>query len=206
MIISRNSKKKIFHSENVELCPYARRIKKENRQHVEESRATQNGYCACSWCLGQHGAYLRLMKNPNQFGKFKIRMMYYWDRENKALCVKTKAGMWKITRDDFEDATVFHMNSSVFNKFKETSGWPKTQRKHFHKQTDIDPNSSLSRILYYISEHDRAKLVSGGDWKKLPQDTKRQKKHYKSAKKREQKKQIRNVYKIFKQLEQKKGA
>ena len=207
MIVSRNSKKKVFHSENVELCPYAGRIKKENRMHGNEERLIQEGYCACSWCLGMHGAYLRLRKNPNQFGQHKIKLLYYWDRKNNALCVRTKAGMWKIVSDSFaNEITVFHMNKSPFNNYRGSQGWPKAQNRQFHRQKDVDPRSSLSRVLNYISEHDRAKMVSNGDWKKLPRDTKRQKEHYKRAKKKNKKKEIRNVIRLIEKMEQKKGA
>ena len=71
----------------------------------------------------------------------------------------------------------------------------------FHRQQDVKGAHSLEKILNYVKEHDKAKVIMDQDWRMLPTRTKKQKKYYKNAEKREKRRQVRNVFSLFAQLE-----
>lgn len=55
--------------------------------------------------------------------------------------------------------------------------------------------------MCYVSNHDKAKEIIADDYKKLPQDTKKQRKYYRTAERKSKGRQIRRVDSIFLMLE-----
>ena len=76
----------------------------------------------------------------------------------------------------------------------------------YHRQTDVKPTSSLHRLINYIVEHDKAKLIIMDDYRKLPRETALQRKYYrkaeKKAKSRERKMARIRLDDLFRQIEE----
>jgi len=85
--------------------------------------------------------------------------------------------------------------------FEKEKNYEELTHGSFHRQQDVKGTHSIERILKYVKEHDKAKVIMDEDWRMLPTRTKRQKKYYKSAEKRDKRRQVRNVFSLFEQLE-----
>ena len=69
-----------------------------------------------------------------------------------------------------------------------------------HRQRDMKSTASFEKILNYVIAHDKAKVIIQNDYRKLPQSTKKQKKYYEIAKRKEQRREIRRVRKRIDEL------
>ena len=197
MVISRESKKKVYHRED---CIYAARISSENKKYVSEAKLKKLGYKECEWCGGLHGVYLNLRKNPRHYLKNAKSMKYYWDNFSKALCVQTYAGFWKIVKSwNTGKYALYHLNHSVFVEKRD----PKARMNgRHHRQTDVEQTTDIPKLLLYISEHDKAKqILQQKDYRSLPQKTKRQKKYYRKAAKKARKQYNKHMDYLFKQIQ-----
>lgn len=72
----------------------------------------------------------------------------------------------------------------------------------FHRQMDVKPTESMEKIVDYIVAHERAKVTIMNDYRKLPRSTKKQKRYYKAAKRKDRQNAARRVENIFTTLEQ----
>nr|WP_300840197.1 hypothetical protein [uncultured Acetatifactor sp.] len=61
------------------------------------------------------------------------------------------------------------------------------------------------KYLKYIKEHDRFKQNAPKDYRKLPQSTERQKRYYRTAKKREEKRSAKRLDSLFLMIEKQEG-
>lgn len=75
----------------------------------------------------------------------------------------------------------------------------------YHRQGDMADSDSIMKYLKYIQKHDEFKLNMPVDLRQIPQDTKLQKAYYKSAKKREVKRNARHLDRLFLMIECKEG-
>ena len=71
----------------------------------------------------------------------------------------------------------------------------------FHRQKDVKATPYIENILSYVEDHDRAKGIIAEDYRRLPQQTRRQRKYYRQAERRERRNQVRRVWDIFEALE-----
>ena len=173
-------------------CPYVRRMKKKSV--VDEQRAKERGLCECRFCRSTRGLAYRYQK------LVLSDMECCYDKIDDAICFKTSKGFWKLIWKE-EDNTwrLFHLNHGCFWKDRPAKDM---MRRSFHRQTDVPPMTSISKIVNYIREHDRNLEISDGDYRKMPRSTKKQEKYYKKAKKKARRKEIQNVYKILDQINQ----
>ena len=196
MIISRSPKAKVFHQED---CPYVNKISKKNRKHLKIEEARKHGYCDCFFCGGLHGIYLKTQKYPDMFGeKERKYISFYYDWKNQALFMRTYMGLWKVIDDNAGEYLLYHLNSSMFDR---EASIAKLAARTFHRQGDVAPTQNLYNLVNYIYRHDKAKSRADGDYRKLPKKTKTQKRYYKQAKKKDRRKKLRSIDKIFKELE-----
>lgn len=72
----------------------------------------------------------------------------------------------------------------------------------FHRQIDVKATESMEKIVDYIAAHDRAKATIMNDYRKLPRSTKKQKRYYEAAKRKDKRNAVRRVDDIFAVLEQ----
>ena len=196
MVISSKSNQMIYHKED---CPYVKRMQKKYSRYISEQGALGKGYRPCSYCGGLHGVYVKFNSDPKMFGRLHDGITASFDRIDKALCFRTDNGFWKVLEQgEPESYRLWHLNHGHFDNSLSDKV---LMRRSFHRQTDVKPTSNMQRIVQYISDHDRAKKIIDNDWKKLPKNTPKQRKYYKQAKRREQKKQGRRLDRLFEQLE-----
>ena len=196
MVVSRNSKKKVYHEE---FCPYAKRIAGKYRKHLTKEQARSKGYKPCEFCGKTHGLYYRMQKFPDQYPAELKKMRISFDKEWSAICFNTGSAFWKIMW--YQEATgfrLYHLNKEYYSP--QVSDKCLAKRK-FHRQKDVKPSGDVRYLIKYIAKHDQAKQIMYDDWRKLPKQTKTQKKYYKQAKKKAKRKAINRVNDIFKQLE-----
>lgn len=203
MVISRSSKKKVYHQE---YCPYAKRIDKKYRRYITEQKAKSKGYSECAWCGGLHGKYLLANVEPEMYGERQrkaVKLSY--DTKQKALCFRTKIAFWKLVKSwNTDNYLLFHLNGESFDPSYSNQ---KLMSGQFHRQTDVAGFSNLDKIhdlVSYIYEHDKAKRIMEGDWRRLPKKTKQQKKYYEQAKRKDRHKKLKRVDELFKELERRK--
>ena len=66
----------------------------------------------------------------------------------------------------------------------------------------VKATESMEKIVEYIIAHDRAKITIMDDYRKLPKSTKKQKKYYKAAERKDRRNAMRRLDSIFASLEQ----
>lgn len=196
MVISANSNQMIYHEED---CPYAKRISRKHIRHISEQAAVSKGYHPCAWCGGLHGIYIRFRTDPTLFGRAREGLTVSYDRVDRGLCFRTDVGFWKILeRGDPQTYRLWHLNHGDFDAKARSKD---LMRRSFHRQVDVKSTLNIESIIRYIHNHDKAKKIMDRDWKKLPNRTPKQKKYYKQAAKREQRKQHKRIEELFKKLE-----
>ena len=122
----------------------------------------------------------------------------YYDRKTKILYLRTGIGAWKIRRNRYDEYHLYHMNH-----YTPGMDFDRIMTAGFHDQRDVKPTVTLENLIRYLVEHDKAKQIIADDYRKLPQKTRRERKYYRQAKKREQIKSIQRVDRIFAKLEKK---
>lgn len=195
MYYSRNSKKRVYHES---WCMYVPRKalfgKLRSWTSSSKSVATDLGYTECKWCGGMHGLYLRL-REENRHNDISL----CYDRDNNRICFRTNCGFWNVRLGDNGYFWLYHLNHGLFDP--EAKDTELMLRKH-HRQKDVKETDDIYYIMEYISRHDRMKPIVDKDWRKLPKTTKKKRKYYNQAKRRAERKAIRNLDKIFEQIEQ----
>lgn len=189
MVISKKSGQMIYHEET---CPYAKRIQKKYRRYISERNALEKGYRPCSYCGGLHGLFLSFVDDSND-------LTASYDKKDKALCFRTDVGFWKVLEQgDPKTYRLWHLNGNDFDRNVESKF---LMRRSFHRQVDVKSTTNIGKIVQYIRDHDRAKKIMKDDWKKLPKNTQKQKKYYKQAKKREERKRHKRIDQLFEMIE-----
>lgn len=183
----------VYHNE---FCPYAKRISRNNVQIIDKYVAEKRGYHQCKYCFSAKGYVNRYQ------GIYGFETSY--DPVDDALCIKTPVGFWKIMWDkETNERQVFHMNHKGYKCFDPNLKSHVLMRGAFHKQKDLNSfrsEYSLEDIFEYIRKHDHILEMTGGDYKKMPRNTRQQRRFYRQAKNRERRKSIRTVYKILDKL------
>jgi hypothetical protein len=189
VVISKKSGQMIYHEET---CPYAKRMQKKYRRYISEQKALEKGYRPCSYCGGLHGIFLSFVDDSND-------LTASYDKKDKALCFRTDVGFWKVLEQgDPKSYRLWHLNGSDFDQNVESKY---LMRRSFHRQVDVKSTTNIGKIVQYIRDHDKAKKIIKDDWKKLPKSTQKQKRYYKQAKKREERKRHKRLDQLFEMIE-----
>lgn len=192
VVVSR-FEKKVYHEE---FCPYAKRIKYHKWMSVD--KAEEKGYCQCSFCHGVQGLVYKYNKLKPADAEYELS----YDKVDDAFCVRTEVGFWKlIWRDKSETWATFHMNHKGGGCFDPEKSSKDLMRGSFHKQKDLTPTASISRIMTYILSHDKNYKIGDDKVEQMPRNNSKQRSEYRRTKKRLQKEKVRNVFNIFKELE-----
>jgi len=194
---SMKSKKKLYH---MEWCPCVKRIDKRFLRKMKTyDIAKEQGYSECAYCGGTHGAYKAILRNPMMFGRIRKSFWFTYDWKDRALCVRTSSGFWKIIKGDMDGLyRLYHLNRGSYDPAKTDY---ELMHGTFHRQKDVHPAENLERFMPYIYEHDKAKIIMDQDWRKLPKKTKKQKKYYRQAEKRASRNKKRRLDEIFDKIE-----
>lgn len=193
MYYSKKSKRKVYHEDWCIYVPRKALFGKLKMWHkATKEEATQAGYKPCKWCCGMHGLYLKL-KEQN----WHTDLHLCFEKEHGRICFRTDHGFWNVRKGDNGLFWLYHLNHDAFDP--NLSDTELMKRKH-HRQKDVKETENLNYIMNYISKHDRMRPIVESDWRKLPKTTKKKRKYYEQAKKREQRKAMRRLDKIFDQL------
>lgn len=79
------------------------------------------------------------------------------------------------------------------------------EKAPFHRQGDMPEAGSIMRYLKYIKNHDEFKHNTPEDYRKMPQDTERQKAYYRAAKKRVERRNAKRLDSLFLLIEKQEG-
>lgn len=129
--------------------------------------------------------------------KYQIQLEY--DRTD--LYILTDMAAWKITYSSKYDR--FKLLHSPFGERQLTMDQAKTA--HYHVQGDVPRGQLPYKDLEYIYKHDKAKKIENDNYKNLPHRTKKEKKYYRQAEHREQRRSANRMWDLLTQLETNKG-
>ena len=192
-VVISTKERSVFHES---YCPYAKRINKKYKRYISEDLAHSKGYCECKFCRSVKGIiYKYRCKLPS------VNISY--DPIDNAMCIRTDIGFWKILwRDNIEKWQLFHMNHTGWKCFNPKLPDKTLMRGSFHRQFDCRSTSNAEKIIEYILSHDRnVQIIETSGIKNLQKSTPKQKVNYRKAKNRKRKEDIKNVFKIFKEIE-----
>lgn len=184
--------KRVYHKSG---CIYEKRIQVANKMSGSKEIAEQNGYRECKCCAGL-GDEVKV-STPEIAGwtcKEDVEVIY--EERTDTSYVITEIGAWKIFRNRHGKYVLFHMN-----KYLKGMSFYEIKRAAYHCQSDVKATDLFGRIMNYIIDHDRAKLIIMDDYRKLPRKTKKQKKYYRQAERRHKRKQRFRIDAVFASLE-----
>lgn len=194
-IMSRESSSRVYHRPE---CRYAGRIRKTNRIRMDWEDAEWRGYRPCKCCDGMEYLYRMDMEKIERYAEqFHMDV----DLKDRKIYVRTDVGCWKIIyKISNQRFILLHRNYVNGRVCLEEA-----EKAPFHRQGDMPEAGNIMKYLKYIREHDEFKQNLPKDYRQLPQDTKRQKLYYRTAKKREEKRSARRVDSLFLLIEKQEG-
>ena len=190
--ISANSRRKVYHLSG---CRYARNIGQANRQDMAMGQAAALGYRGCRCCCTVK-ARVRSITNSLELAGRGRRMELTFNRNGDTLFMRTERGLWKTYWKENCGLLLYHLNRFDPQRSTKQLSWG-----DFHRQNDVKATPYIENILSYVEDHDRAKGIIAEDYRRLPQQTRRQRKYYRQAERRERRNQVRRVWDIFEALE-----
>lgn len=194
-IMSRESSDMVYHRPE---CRYAGKIRKKNRIQMEWEDAEWKGYRPCKCCDGIEFLY-KLEKE--RIDSYAEQSGIDVDLKDRKIYVRTDVGCWKIIYKIREQRFILLHRNYVSGRI----ALEDADKAPFHRQGDMPESGSIMQYLKYIASHDEFRQRTPRDYHKLPQDTKRQKQYYRAAKKREEKRSIRRVDRLFLMIEKQDG-
>lgn len=188
-----DGKKRIYHRCG---CMYARRIKADHRLEKSGDKVKRRHYRECKFCAGLQGD-VNVHKNAFDTWSKKENMTFTYRKETDTLYIRTEVGFWKVfVKKELNQYLLYHRNA-----YSSGMDWRQAANGTFHRQSDVPATESLGKIVGYVAAHDRAKVTIMDDYRKLPRQTKRQKKYYRAAEKREKRNAGKRLDSLFVALE-----
>lgn len=194
-IMSRESLNMVYHRPE---CRYARRICKKNQIRMKWEDAERKGYCPCKRCDGIDFLY---KMEKEKIEKYAEQFHIDVDFKDRKIYVRTDAGCWKIIYKIRNQKFILLHRNYVNGRIDLEDA----DKAPFHRQGDMSEAGSIMKYLRYIKEHDEFKQNAQKDYRKLPQDTKRHKMYYRTAKKREEKQSAKRLDALFLLIEKQEG-
>lgn len=194
-IMSRESSNMVYHRPE---CRYVRKIRKKNWIQMSWEDAEWKGYHPCKCCGGIQFLYKMEKESLERYAKqFHIDL----DFKDRKIYVRTDEGCWKM---------IYKIRDQRFillhrNYVKGRIALKDAERVPFHRQWDVPEAGSIMKYLKYIKAHDEFKRNAPADYRRLPQDTKRQKLYYRTAKKRAEKRSAKRLDSLFLLIEKQAG-
>lgn len=185
--------KRVYHKYE---CMYAKRIHPDNMKMMSIEEAKRREYCACKYCKGITGD-LRIHKKWIAQMEKKGKIKFHYDVRTDTLYMQTLVGFWKVfLKKEAGMYLLYHRNAYV-------TGMPLKAAMYgdYHRQYDVKATDSLRSIVEYIVAHDRAKQIIADDYRKLPQVTKKQKRYFRKAERKERYKKAQRLDSLFMMIE-----
>lgn len=187
VVLNKNSG--MFHQQN---CRYVKRLNDGRKEVVQYQDVLQAGYSPCSVCSKASQA----VKEYDPGGQRRL----IWDKEHDGVCIRTPESFWRAQYKQRDQTwRLYHQNGKGTNCFDPVAPDDVLMRGAFHRQADVGPVKDLDTLLDYIRHHDHYARKRDSDYRKLP------KQERKREQKRRKRQGIREVNKLFKQLEKEKG-
>lgn len=194
-IMSRNSSDMVYHRLE---CRYVGKIQKRNWIKMEWEDAEWKGYRPCKCCDGIEFLY-KLEKD--RIERYAGQSSMDVDLRDKKVYVRTDVGCWKIVYKIREQRFILLHRNYVNGRICLED----VEKVPFHRQGDMPEAGSIMKYLKYIKEHDEFKQNAPKNYRKLPQNTERQKLYYRTAKKREEKRSAKRLDSLFLMIERQEG-
>ena len=194
-IMSRESANRVYHRPE---CRYAGKIRKRNRIQMEWEDAEWKGYRPCKCCGGIDFLYSMEKEMVEQYAnQFHMDV----DFRDRKIYVRTDAGCWKIIYKIRDQRFILLHRNYVNGRI----ALEDAENAPFHRQGDIPGAGSIMKYLKYIKAHDEFKQNKPADYRKMPQDTERQKAYYRAAKKRAERSSAKRLDSLFLLIEKQEG-
>jgi len=194
-MMSRESTSMVYHRPE---CRYARKIYKKNQVQMNWEDAEWKGYRPCKCCDG-----IRFLYKLEKYEIEQYAQQFHMDvdlKDNK-IYVRTEVGCWKIVYKICDQKFILLHRNYVRGRI----GLEEAEKVPFHRQSDMPESGSILRYLKYIRKHDEFKQNVPQDYRQMPQDTKKQKLYYRTAKKRAEKRSARKLDRLFTLIENQEG-
>ena len=173
-IYSTSHGEKIFHAAS---CTYSGRIKMKNRNYFDtKQEAREHGYRMCN-CCAPIVRYMKRERNEIEcFARKHNMKLHVYDGE---LHVEFGVVPWKIVvEDETREIILYHGNRERYNTLEWKHGM---LQHHYHRQNDVSKGTILE-YLDYIYKHDCWRSNQIEEYRKLPKQTRNQRKRYKKEK------------------------
>lgn len=194
-VMSRQSTSMVYHRAE---CRYVKQIHEKNRVKAEWEDAEWKGYRPCRCCDGTSFLYNLELEEIDLFSRQHNLDV---DLKNYKVYVRTDVGCWKIIyKRSMQKFILLHRNY-----VKGHIGLDEVENAPYHRQGDMADSGSIMKYLKYIQKHDAFKKKMPTDLSQMPKDTKSQKAYYRSARRREEKRNARRLDRLFLMVEQKEG-
>lgn len=193
--MSRESSNMAYHRPE---CRYVGRIRKKNRIKMEWEDAEWKGYRPCKCCGGIDFLYKMEKEKIERYAEqFKLDI----DLRDRKIYVRTDVGCWKIIYKIRNQRFILLHRNYVNGRINLEDA----EKALFHRQGDIPEAGSIMKYLQYIKEHDKFKQNAPKDYRKLPRDTARQRRYYRTAKRRAEKYSAKRLDSLFLLIEKQEG-
>ena len=192
-VVSTRLDKSVYHDSR---CRYVQRIYKRNRKALSEQELLNARYKPCKYCNGIH-FFINLYKA--EIEKFCSNNNYEYDVIKHQLFIRTNISCWKIVYLKREGVFVLYHRNHTKRHIKRSEIF----KCGYHLQKDVSEKKMIQEFFDYIRKHDTFRTDEYKDYKKLPRDTKQQKEYYNKAKKKNRRKGIRTVDRLFAEIERK---
>ena len=173
---------------------YETRISFAHRMTLSPKKAMMYGYHECSCCGGLKGFMKIAGKNLNTMG-FDIGFTYLYDEKSDTLYLRTNMGFWKIFCRSEMRYVLYHCSC-----FDSEKPFKTLMHSVFHRQKDVQETDSILSLVHYVIKHDEAKKIMQEDYRNLPRRTKKQKRYYEQAKRKDRRAQIQRLDQLFDSL------
>jgi len=194
-IVSMESKSMVYHRST---CKCVENILKENQMKIKWEDAEHYGYRPCKCCDGITYLYNSNLRNIKAFCEQNNMDV---DLMNDKIYVRTDVGCWKIIYKYEEQAFILLHKNHTEGRLR----LAEVEQGAYHRQADMAYSGNIMKYLNYIQKHDDFKKKMPEDIRQMPTSTKKQKAHYKSAVRREERKAAKRLDSLFLMIERKEG-
>lgn len=176
-------------------CMYANRIKLSNRVMKSRDKISKR-YRECKCCAGLKGGIHTHRRAIRRWSE-KNNMVFTYHKASDTLYIETEMGFWKLfLKPELGMYLLYHRNT-----YTQGMKFSVAKNGEFHRQGDVRATDSLESIVEYIIAHERAKKIIAVDYRKLPQQSRKQKMYYRAAERRDRRKQMQRMDMLFAMIE-----
>ena len=203
VIVSADPRTKIYHLPD---CYHVKKIDYDKQVVMTLNEAREQGYRPCKNCnclRGRVRDLTRSVESLEGIGRRRGAELFF-DTKTDTFYIRTDHGFWKTFWRNGKGLVLDHLNEREFDPRRSTKA---LTYRNFHHQWDVKPTTSLRELIIYVKKHDDAmKMIEEGRCRELPNRTKREKKYFRQAQKKQQRYQTKRIWDLFDQIEREREA